>query len=386
MELTGVSKHFEDTISLSSIDLSVREGEILGILGSSGCGKTTLLKLILGLLTPSKGDIIVNGESIVRIPPEDRNFGYIPQTLALFSHLSVCQNIVFGLKARKFKDSIISERLSKILDLLGIEHLQSKFPHEISGGERQRVALGRALALEPTLILMDEPLSSLDTKLSQQLRWQIKAILKKTKITAIFVTHNPGEAISICDRIAIMDQGHIIQVGLPSELINSPTDIRVVQILGKTNIFKVKTELKIKEGKKGFNTSIGSFKPINGTKSNDIKACWISEYDISLKPFSEDNTRQIEATLLGTEWGRVTNKLIFEIQESVHIVAQVPIENTDIPNGFDGWQGNSRATRDLVKDSKPFRATIKNANWLSKGDSTYRRTDDKTSHHENRLD
>ncbi|MHA1513443.1 MAG: ABC transporter ATP-binding protein [Candidatus Hodarchaeales archaeon] len=331
LNLTGVSKRFEDTISLSSITLSVRKGEIMGILGSSGCGKTTLLKLILGLLSPSEGDILIEGHSILQISPAKRNFGYIPQTLALFSHMSVKENIIFGLKARKCDSKIISKRLAKILDLLEIDHLQIKLPHEISGGERQRVALGRALALEPALILMDEPLSSLDTKLSQQLRWQIKDILKKTNSTAIFVTHNPGEAISICDRIAIMDEGHIIQVGQPNELLNSPSDLTVLQILGKTNLFPVRVEMDKEDQIKQLVTSIGTFTSFQKNSSKKISACWISEIDISLDPLSGSGSHQIDAKILGTEWGRVRNRIIFKLPDSTQLVVQVPITKNNLP-------------------------------------------------------
>jgi len=307
----------------------------MGILGSSGCGKTTLLKVILGLLNPSEGDILIDGHSILRISPVNRNFGYIPQTLALFSHMSVKENIIFGLKARKYDDKIISMRLVKILDLLEIPHLQTKLPHQISGGERQRVALGRALALEPALILMDEPLSSLDTKLSQQLRWQIKDILKKTNSTAIFVTHNPGEAISICDRIAIMDEGRILQVGKPNELLNSPSDLKVLQILGKTNIFPVRIEMDKEDKIKQLVTSIGTFTDFKGNISRKISSCWISEIDISLDPLLVSNSHSIDVELLGTEWGRVKNRLIFKLPDSTQLVSQVPITKTNLPRTGD---------------------------------------------------
>ncbi len=331
LNLIGISKRFEDTISLSTITLSVKKGEIMGILGSSGCGKTTLLKLILGLFTPSEGDILIDGYSILKISPEKRNFGYIPQNLALFSHMSVRENVAFGLKARKSDDVTISERLKKILNLLEISHLHSKLPHQISGGERQRVALGRALALEPALILMDEPLSSLDTELSQQLRWQIKDILKKTESTAIFVTHNPGEAISICDRIAIMDIGRIIQVGKPNELLNSPSDPKVLQILGKSNIFSVRIKKNEKTQLNQIYSSIGILNLPEDYQSKKINACWISEDKISLDPLLTSDSHYIDGELLGTEWGRVRNRLIFKLSDSTQLVMQVPITKTNLP-------------------------------------------------------
>ncbi|MFX0206502.1 MAG: ABC transporter ATP-binding protein, partial [Candidatus Hodarchaeota archaeon] len=177
LEIEKLSKKFEDIIAVNSVSFSVAKGEILGILGPSGCGKTTILKAILGLLTPTNGDIRLEGESIVKIPPELRNFGYIPQNLALFPHLTVFENITFGLKARKWKKKEIAIKTKSLLKMLELEDFESKLPHEISGGQQQRVALARALAPEPALLLMDEPLTSLDTTLSFHLRWEVRKIL-----------------------------------------------------------------------------------------------------------------------------------------------------------------------------------------------------------------
>ena len=331
LTLTNISKHFEEDFSLSSISVSLAKGEVLGILGPSGCGKTTLLKLILGLITPSEGDIRIEGRSILSISPEKRNFGYIPQNLALFSHLSVAENITFGMSARKVDVEIRENRLSSILTLLNLTHLGEKFPHEISGGERQRTALGRALALEPALILMDEPLSSLDTKLSQKLKWQIKKILRTTESTVIFVTHNPGEAISICDRIAVMDNGSILQIDKADELLRNPKDPKILEILGKTNIFPIHKKKTDSSQTVILTTSIGSFPSLQNSSSDKLNACWIAESDILLEPSSNQDLIKISAILLGTVWGRVRNRLIFQLPDDTQLVVQVPISISSLP-------------------------------------------------------
>ncbi|UCE12470.1 MAG: ABC transporter ATP-binding protein, partial [Candidatus Heimdallarchaeota archaeon] len=198
LEIDKISKEFNDTTAIDSVSFMLQKGEILGILGPSGCGKTTILKIILGLLTPTSGDLRLDGKSIVKVPPEKRNFGYIPQNLALFPHLTIFENVAFGLKAKKWESNSITKKVRSLLEMLELEQHWNKLPHEISGGQQQRVALARALAPEPSLLLMDEPLTSLDTTLSFHLRWEVRKVLKTTTTTAIFVTHNPEEAISIC--------------------------------------------------------------------------------------------------------------------------------------------------------------------------------------------
>jgi ABC-type Fe3+/spermidine/putrescine transport system ATPase subunit len=331
LELIDLSKDFDDIIVVDSVNLSLKKGEVLGILGRSVCGKTTLLKLILGLIHPSTGDIKILGRSIVDLNPEKRQFGYIPQNLSLFTHLSVVENILFGLKAQKVSKYMSEKKAKSLLQLLNLEHLSKKLPHEISGGERQRVALGRALALEPKLILMDEPLSSLDTKLSHQIRWQIKNILSTTDSTAIFVTHNPGEAFSICDRIAIMDQGRILQLGTANDLLTNPINAMVLEILGKSNVFPILEQNITSRNEKSYLTSLGSISPTQTTKNRELKACWISELDVSLIPNSEESQMKIQAELLGIIWGRTRSRLIFKLPDSSQITAQVRIDKRNLP-------------------------------------------------------
>ncbi len=331
IEISNLSKQFEDITALESVSFSVTKGEILGILGPSGCGKTTILKIILGLLSPTDGDIRLEGKSILKIPAELRNFGYIPQNLALFPHLTVYENIAFGLNAKKWEKTLIPEKVESLLELLELEQHENKLPHEISGGQQQRVALARALAPEPTLLLMDEPLSSLDTTLSFYLRWEVRKIIKTTTTTAIFVTHNPEEAISICDRLVLMDAGQTIQTISSKEVFNSPTSIKVFQILGKSNIFPVISHMKNHAGANFLQTSLGTLPHPNFTPDKPILGCWIPEVEISLSYKNSNNNLQITGELLGIIWGRTNHRLIFQLPNNTQITVQLPSTQTSFP-------------------------------------------------------
>ena len=333
LEIKELSKHFEDIIAVDSVSFSVSKGEILGILGPSGCGKTTILKVILGLLTPTDGDIRLEGESIVKTPPELRNFGYIPQNLALFPHLTVFENISFGLKAKKWEKGNLIRKTQSLMKLLKLQKLESKLPHEISGGQQQRVALARALAPEPNLLLMDEPLSSLDTTLSFHLRWEVRKVLKTTTTTAIFVTHNPEEAISVCDRLVLMDSGKTIQSVPAKDVFTSPSSAKVLQIMGRSNIFPVIQQTQDETGKDLLLTSLGWVPRPDYTREKPLSGFWISETDVSIHKSDEilSDDFRIVGELLGIIWGRTKHQLIFQLPDEKQLTVQISSNADFIP-------------------------------------------------------
>ncbi|MEW6095703.1 MAG: tungstate ABC transporter ATP-binding protein WtpC [bacterium] len=224
--------------AIKEINLSIFQGEYFVILGQTGAGKTTLLEIIAGLTDPDDGKIWLKGKEISTLPPESRNIGFVYQDYALFPHLSVVENIKFGLKLKKFDKSTIAQRVSNFMDLLHISHLASAYPDTLSGGEAQRVALARALVIEPQILLLDEPLSNLDPNLRTQLQSELKKIHQDLMITTIHVTHNFDEAISLADRIGIMHQGEILQVGTSIEIFRQPASQTVAQFVGCENLFK----------------------------------------------------------------------------------------------------------------------------------------------------
>lgn len=225
--------HFEQTCVLKSLNLTVNENEIICLLGASGCGKTTLLKVIAGLLPVESGEIHLAGECLKTKPVEARKIGLIFQDYALFPHLTVAENVQFGLsKLRKPEQQILSEQMLAVVKLTGYEN---RFPHELSGGQQQRVAIARALACKPEMLLLDEPFSNIDTQTRHAMIHEIKQILKSQRVPAIFVTHSKEEAFAFADKIAVMDQGRIVQFGTPSQLYHSPINRFVADFLGGTN-------------------------------------------------------------------------------------------------------------------------------------------------------
>ncbi len=239
LELKNISFSFNDSPAVDNVSLQVEEGSFTTLLGPSGCGKTTLLRLISGFLEPQSGEILIDGVNQAGIEVNDRNVGIVFQDYALFPHLSVEQNIAYGLKIRKnISKGEICNLISEISQALGIEDLLSRFPNELSGGQQQRVALARSLVLKPKILLMDEPLSSLDTKLRIKVRQELKEIQQKLKITTIYVTHDQEEALSLSTRIAVLNQGRILQEGSPKEIYFQPKNNFVADFVGKANFLK----------------------------------------------------------------------------------------------------------------------------------------------------
>ena len=238
LSVKKVNKHFGKFQALKDVNFDVKEGEFVCILGPSGCGKTTLLRVIAGLESQSEGEINQNNKNISQLPPDQRDFGIVFQSYALFPNLTVKNNISFGLKTRKQNKDVIDRRVDELLNLVGLSDHINKYSAQLSGGEQQRVALARALAPSPGLLLLDEPLSALDAKVRQHLRLEIKNLQRKLGVTTIMVTHDQEEALTMADRIILMNKGVIEQEGSPQDIYSKPTTAFSANFIGTTNLFK----------------------------------------------------------------------------------------------------------------------------------------------------
>lgn len=240
VKLVNVVKRFGDIVAVNDISFEVKEGELFTLLGPSGCGKTTTLRLIAGFYKPDTGEIYFDDDLINDVPPYKRNTGMVFQNYALWPHMRVFDNVAYGLKLRNWPPRKIIKRVKEMLELVGLSGKEKRYPSELSGGEQQRVALARALVIEPKVLLLDEPLSNLDAKLRIRMRSEIRKIQKKLGITTIYVTHDQEEALSISDRIAVMNRGKIHQIGDPIEIYENPRDLFVADFIGTTNFIPAK--------------------------------------------------------------------------------------------------------------------------------------------------
>jgi putative spermidine/putrescine transport system ATP-binding protein len=237
LELLHLTKSFGSTAAVRDLSITVERGEILSILGPSGCGKTTTLRMIAGLETPTSGKISFNGKDITSLPARSRKIGLVFQNYALFPHLDVFENVAFGLRTRRTKpETAVEERVRKALAGVRMDTYERRAVHQLSGGQQQRIALARALAIEPDLLLLDEPLSNLDPALREDLRDQMRSIIRELNMTTVFVTHEQQEALTLADRIAIMESGVCRQIGAPGDVYSRPSDAFVAQFLGKANV------------------------------------------------------------------------------------------------------------------------------------------------------
>ncbi len=257
LKLTNVSKLFDNFTAVDDVSFSVDKGCFLTLLGPSGCGKTTLLKLIGGFHKPSSGKIFINGEDVSSIPPEIRDTTMCFQSYALFPHLSVADNITFGLKQKKLQKTDRISRLREVVDQVDLASQIEKFPSMLSGGQQQRVALARALAMRSGLILFDEPLSNLDAKLREQVRFEIRQLQRDHGFTAIYVTHDQSEALAMSDQIIVLNRGRIEQMGSPEEIYRYPANSFIADFIGTANILEGQVTGKEKENLYHVSTAMG---------------------------------------------------------------------------------------------------------------------------------
>jgi spermidine/putrescine ABC transporter ATP-binding subunit len=238
VRLDRVAKQYGATLVLEPLDLLVRDGEFLTLLGSSGCGKTTTLRLIAGFIAPSAGRIRIGEQDVTDLPPQKREIGMVFQDYALFPHLTIAENIGFGLVERRVNRRVIAQRVSELLNLIRLPGLENRYPSEISGGQQQRVAVARAVAHAPLVLLMDEPLGALDLKLRETMQFELRRIQQELRITTVYVTHDQTEAMTMSDRIVVMNHGRIEQSGTAREIYSHPSTRFVAGFVGKINLFE----------------------------------------------------------------------------------------------------------------------------------------------------
>lgn len=236
VRLEGVSKYFGRFKALDRVSFTVNPGEFFTLLGPSGCGKTTTLRVIAGFEIPEEGRVYIDGVDVTFKKPYERNTAMVFQNYALWPHMTVFDNVAYGLKVRGYSRDEIRRRVNWALDLLGLKGLENRYPLQLSGGQQQRVALARAIVVEPKVLLLDEPLSNLDARLRIRVREEIVLLQRKLRITAIYVTHDQEEAMSISDRIAVMDRGRIVQIGTPWEVYSNPANLFVATFMGRSNV------------------------------------------------------------------------------------------------------------------------------------------------------
>src|SRR6266481_1546571 len=268
LDLHNVSKRFGKTSAVADVSVAVQGGEFFGLLGPSGCGKTTTLRIVAGLELPDTGSVEFNGRDITTLSSEKRGFGMVFQNYALFPHLNVFENVAFGLRARgrhvrtgsgsdRVIPSEIIDKVHRALELVQLPGFDTRRIDELSGGQQQRVAIARAIAIEPSLLLFDEPLSNLDVALREETRRELRALVNRLNLTAVYVTHDQEEAFALCDRISVMVGGRIMQTGEPRQLYEFPADVSVARFLGRNNVINA---IRLSSSK----SSLGAFKTLEG--------------------------------------------------------------------------------------------------------------------------
>ncbi len=313
LEFSSVTMRYGDVVAVDGISFTVSAGELFTLLGPSGCGKTTTLRLVAWLEEPEGGEILLNGEPIaapsrgIFLPPDKRQMGMVFQSYAIWPHLSVFENVAFPLRVRKEPAKLIGERVSEVLELVGLSGLEERGATDLSGGQQQRVALARALVYSPSILLLDEPLSNLDAKLREQMRYELRSLQRRLKLTVLYVTHDQTEAMTLSDRIAVVNKGRLEQVGSPMEVYETPSTFFVQDFLGRT----VMLEGIVKKEKAGRCVSI-----LNGSGNLFVKEDVFGRFGDGERVRIISRPEDIEILPMGDV---CPNELIAKVEEVVYV-------------------------------------------------------------------
>jgi iron(III) transport system ATP-binding protein len=299
IRLDRVSKRFDHTVkgevyAVRAVSLAVAEGELLTLLGPSGCGKSTTLRMIAGFEEPDEGSIAIGGRDVTHVLPNRRGIGFVFQNYALFPHLSIFENVAYGLRVQGKAEAEIVRAVTEVLELVGLARYERQQPHQLSGGEQQRVALARAVVFQPKVLLFDEPLSNLDAKLRVEMREQIRALQKRIGITTVYVTHDQEEAMAISDRIAVMDRGEVVQDGTAEDLYYRPRSEFVARFIGRTNLLEARVLSAAEVEVEGTRLALATGKP-----AGERVTLVVRPEMIALAPDAQGTGRVVQRTFLG---------------------------------------------------------------------------------------
>jgi putative spermidine/putrescine transport system ATP-binding protein len=350
--LSDVSKSYKDVVAVRSTSLTVAPGELVTLLGPSGCGKTTTLRMIGGFVDVSSGRILVGGRDVTHLPPSRRNMGFVFQSYALFPHMTAAQNVAFGLEMRKVGRAETEKRVKEALARVRLGHLADRLPKELSGGQQQRVALARALVFEPSVLLLDEPLSNLDAKLRHEMKIEIRELQKSLGLTTIFVTHDQDEALSMSDRLVVMNAGGVEQVGSPPEVYERPASPFVADFMGFSNLLPVTVA-------SGGAAKLSSGRPVhiaNAEVAVGANLLALRAEDISVAKVAPDPAvNTVAGTVETATYRGAFVEYTMRLDDGVRLVGRGPAADPIAPGSqaFAGWTPAAGA---LMRAEEPMRA------------------------------